>query len=137
MLRLDKEDYTRVHQSRWSSQGRYFRIVRKWENKQHNIYLHHFLIGMPLNRSLEVDHINRNPEDNRKSNLRFVTRRANMRNRKPGVGVYWHKDRTKWVAQAHDMKPIYLGSFETRRQARAVYNKWYKEARYVHELRQN
>jgi hypothetical protein len=45
-------------------------------------YLHHFVVGRPLH-GLVVDHINHNPYDNRRSNLRIVTTRENCRNRKP------------------------------------------------------
>lgn len=117
-MKIDREDQKRVSQYKWSSQGRYLRINRSWDGKQHNIYLHHFLIGMPLNRTLEVDHINRNPLDNRKSNLRFVTSIEQQENRDVGTGTYWDKDRGNWVAQATiNKKVIYLGSYKSKKEA--------------------
>ena len=54
----------------------------------------------------EVDHIDRNPSNNRISNLRLVTSEGNSRNtsaRKNASsiykGVYWSKARSKWVSQ--------------------------------------
>lgn len=44
------------------------------------IYLHHIVIGRPINRKLDIDHINRNPLDNRLVNLRIVTRSVNVLN---------------------------------------------------------
>ena len=41
--------------------------------------MHRFITG-PAPEGYEVDHINRNPSDNRRENLRFLTRKANMRN---------------------------------------------------------
>ena len=41
--------------------------------------MHKFITG-PAPEGYEVDHINRNPSDNRRENLRFLTHRANLRN---------------------------------------------------------
>lgn len=67
----------------------------------------------------EVDHINHNRADNSISNLREVDRLSNNRNQsiKPSntsgtTGVYWSKDRNKWVAQISvNDKIIGLGRF--------------------------
>ncbi len=75
----------------------------------------------------EVDHINRNPSDNRWSNLRLVTSDENKLNRgahknnKVGVkGV--SRNHKKWQAQIkHDGKRFYLGSFDTIEEADAAY----------------
>ena len=64
----------------------------------------------------QLDHINRNRSDNRISNLREVSNKQNMQNAsKPSnntsghPGVYWHKQRSKWVAQIkHNYKQINL-----------------------------
>lgn len=121
---IDKDDVYRVQCYKWSSQGKYLRINRHWDGIQHNIYLHHFLIGMPLNRTLEVDHINRDVLDNRKCNLRFVSRQMNMKNKKPALGIYWDRDRNNWVAQGHTDTTVYLGSYKKRAEALIVYNNW-------------
>jgi len=124
-MRIDADDRERVNRYRWSLQGRYLRVNRHWNGKQHNIYLHHYLIGMSLDRTLEIDHINRDPLDNRKKNLRFVTRQENMWNRKEGLGVYWDRDRGNWVAQCKaNGTTRYLGSHKTKRAARSVYLKY-------------
>ena len=74
---------------------------------------------------LEVDHINHIRDDNRLSNLRFVTKSDNGRNLSrygnstTGVtGVYYHKANRKYVAHIMvDGKSIYLGSFTTLEEA--------------------
>jgi hypothetical protein len=66
-----------------------------------------------------VDHINRNPLDNRKANLRIITRSQNMMNKTSQssssskyIGVSFDKNRNKWVAQiAYQGKHKFLGRF--------------------------
>lgn len=72
-----------------------------------------------------VDHINHNPYDNRKDNLRIVTSTQNSYNRRiqsnntSGVtGVYYANDRNKWRAYIKsDKKQIYLGQFDNKEDA--------------------
>lgn len=73
----------------------------------------------------DIDHIHHDPApqnryDNRKCNLRKVTRSQNNMNRHIGKnnkssvkGVYWHTRDKKWCAQiGYNGKHIYLGRFE-------------------------
>ena len=70
---------------------------------------------------LEVDHINHVRDDNRLSNLRFVTRTVNQRNRSRNsnnttgvMGVYYHKGARKYMASIRvDGVQIHLGYFST------------------------
>lgn len=67
----------------------------------------------------EIDHIDRDPSNNRLSNLRAATRSQNARNKKIGrantsgaTGVTWHKRIGKWQAQIEmERKSIYLGVY--------------------------
>lgn len=79
--------------------------------------------------SLEIDHINGNPSDNRIQNLRLVTMSENMRNKKRYgsntsgiVGVALRSDMregtARWRAQINiDGKSIKIGSFKTQEEA--------------------
>jgi hypothetical protein len=72
-----------------------------------------------------IDHINRNPSDNRIANLRVATpaqNRANSRNfnrcRLKGVA----RNRNQWLAQiSYKNKNYYLGNFSTPEEAHAAY----------------
>lgn len=74
-------------------------------------------------KGYEIDHINRNPLDNRKDNLRIVTRKANSLNKdkyisnKSGrIGVYSYHGR--YIAEIYvDGKKMYLGCYGTKEEA--------------------
>ena len=80
--------------------------------------LHRIIMGEP--EDLVVDHINRDPLDNRRENLRIVTQQENTMNmsmskrNKSGVpGVSWNKRDNKWLATiTSKYKLIYLGCFD-------------------------
>lgn len=79
----------------------------------------------------QIDHINRDPGDNRIDNLRVVTGSENCRNKhhpsSSGYrGVTFHKKTQKWQASAclpHE-KPRYLGLFETPEEASEAYTEF-------------
>lgn len=73
----------------------------------------------------DIDHINGDGTDNRESNLRDVSKRTNMMNKKmmsnnqSGIqGVYWHKAARKWAAFIGvNGKVEYLGIFTSKKDA--------------------
>lgn len=95
-------------------------------------YMHSFI--MQPHPGLEVDHINGNRLDNRRANLRCVTRSRNNSNRHtlrnkhgyPGVITA----NTKWfcVRIKVDKKTLYIGSFGTIKDAAKAYRKAYLAA---------
>lgn len=94
--------------------------------KRKNVYLHRLVIG--AKRGEEVDHINRDKLDNRKSNLRLVKHFQNssnkglQKNNKSGyIGVNWLKKQKKWRAEIQVCgKSIHLGLFDDARKAAFV-----------------
>lgn len=90
--------------------------------------MHRYLMGDPT--GLEVDHINLDTLDNRRSNLRVATRSQNAANRRRQSnnssgykGVSWNKERKKWHAYiCVGRKHITLGRFNSIVQAARAYN---------------
>ena len=70
-----------------------------------------------------IDHINRNPLDNRIENLRVLTSQQNNFN-KTAKGYSWDKQNNKWHAQIKiNYKSKHLGSFTEEADARQAYLK--------------
>ncbi len=97
---IDEADIELVSQHRWGLQpGGY--AGRTGTNG--TVLLHRLISSPP--KHLVVDHINRDPLDNRRSNLRFATRAQNMHNsmvavgRNPRRGVCWAKREGKWLVR--------------------------------------
>lgn len=84
----------------------------------------------------QVDHINGNPLDNRRANLRFVTPSENTRNQ--GIacnnttgfkGVSYDRSRDKWMAFVKvDQRFKNLGRFDTMEEANAARLAYEKDA---------
>lgn len=91
--------------------------------------MHRFILGLGFGDKEIVDHVNRNGLDNRRSNLRLVTRQQNAANCKPTIktskykGVHWRKDRNCWVAKIEVSGTCHhLGHHESEIRAALVYD---------------
>ena len=86
------------------------------------LYLHRLVMKQLNAIYQEIDHINHNKLDNRKSQLRIVTRSENQQNRRinknnnSGVtGVYYDPEAKKWIARiTTNNKRIHLGIFDNK-----------------------
>ncbi len=115
---IDDDDYTLVSQYSWCLDARrgYFKTTSEGKT----IPLHTLLLGYtPL--GLECDHKNRYKWDNRRSNLRFVTKSINRRNvdlradNKSGFkGVSWSIKINRWrVYVQRNGKMQWIGNFKS------------------------
>lgn len=131
---VDDDDFERVKDFRWHFQpptggenGGKARATA-WRSKK--IYMHHMIVGQPVDRRMSVDHVNGNGLDNRKENLRFATARQQRQNsaiRRDNVsgfkGIRFRRDRRKFVSTLMlDGKRINLGEFNTAIEAAVAYN---------------
>lgn len=119
---VDKEDYDFLKQWKWHEHGSGY-AIRRVGHPGKIIWMHREINKTP--EDLQTDHINRNRLDNRKSNLRSVTRSVNILNSKKRVdntsghkGVYWEKTKNRWLASiCIDNKQIRLGRFKNKEDA--------------------
>lgn len=116
---FDLEDYDKIKDYCWSERvysrnGYHSLETRDWKDNGKTLRMH-YLLGLKY-----CDHIDRNPLNNQKHNLRNATIRENninrsiQKNNTSGViGVYWDKAREKWVANIAigKNKSKYLGAF--------------------------
>lgn len=125
---IDEADFERVSTIKWWFSSGYARGWDKLTKKQ--VKMHRFI--MSTAEDTIVDHINRNPLDNRKINLRAASRGQNKqnsiipKNNTTGYkGVYLRKDREnrKWRALIRfEQKLILLGDFLDPRTAALMYD---------------
>ena len=98
--------------------------------KQKTQYIHWDVIGHP--GEMDTDHIDGNPLNNQKDNLRICSHRDNGKNRRHEnvkkkysskyTGVSWNKRAEKWVAQIQiNRKLKYLGHFINEEDAAQAY----------------
>lgn len=105
----------------------------KYNGKNKMVWLHK-LIGFAPD-GFEVDHINGNRLDNRRANLRYVTRSVNGQNRTRlasnsttgFTGIHFDKSRKKWMAHATAGAKKLHKRFDTREQAIEARLAWCRE----------
>jgi len=133
---IDDDLFDEINQYVWYFNCGYaVRNITDKEGKRNQIRMHrHIFVA---NDSEQVDHINRNKLDNRKSNLRSVTQQENFWNtalratNKSGYkGVHFHKLRKVWIAQIRfNGKAHHLGCFKSKEKAALAYNEAAKSMR--------
>lgn len=146
---VDDDDYDKIANYVWPLKYRHQPDPLKWQVSDAGkprpyavkrrgpttLRLHRFIFelnGMKIPEGYEVDHINHNTLDNRKSNLRLVTRgenNANMRKRKDNTtgykGVFYLTGKRKkryWAFINKDGRRYGLGTYATAVEAARAYN---------------
>lgn len=124
---IDAEDQYRVFEKNWQidSSGRVGHMQRKKGLPRKWFSLPRFINDTP--KDVQIDHINRNPLDNRRVNLRRCTQQQNQHNKPPlkgrFKGVCFVKCRNKWRASIKDNgKHKHLGYFDCDIKAAKAYN---------------
>ena len=81
---VDDEDFNRVSQYSWHYVRGYAKAFDKGTGSNRKLYLHRVVMGLGhfVDDQREIDHINHNGLDNRKTNLEIKSRSGNMLNRK-------------------------------------------------------
>lgn len=125
---VDKDDAPEILQYRWSlhSTGRAVRgVYESGSQRTYHVRMHRQLMGLTRYDGLEVDHINRDPLDNRRKNLRVCTHAQNRQNNGPRkdntsgyLGVTWDPTRKKWKGQVQvNYTNHFVGRFTRKKDA--------------------
>lgn len=129
---IDKDDFIKLKNYvfyAWTTKRHHGIYINCYspEDKRNPKRLYRVIMGNP--KGMIVDHINRNPLDNRKQNLRITTsliNNQNARKRKDGTTSKYkgvHKVNNKWIAQIQvNKKKINLGTYNFEQDAAIAYN---------------
>lgn len=126
---VDPEDYERLARFAWfaATGGYAARNVKKRKRSMHREVL-------GVEHGVQVDHIDGDKLNNRRSNLRPCTNQQNCFNQagRPGTsrfkGVFWNRKSRKWQAGIRkDYRARHLGMFENEMDAAAAYDRAARE----------
>jgi hypothetical protein len=122
---IDIEDIDKVKKYKWHLNSDGY-VVSLDENNKF-ISLHYLVLGIEhyKEKKMKIDHIDRNPLNNRKYNLRKATNQQNGMNRNlhknntSGImGVCWDNTNKDWIAQLkYNNKNIRAGHFDIKENA--------------------
>lgn len=126
--KVDNDDFDSINSELWLCTPLGY-ALRRVGGK--GVWMHRVITNCPI--GLEVDHINGDKLDNRKSNLRICTKKENQGNRwkskhaKTSIykGVCFCKKLQRFAAYGRvGPKNRRLGTFRDERDAAIAYNKW-------------
>lgn len=123
---VDDEDYPLLARHTWHASvlgGHVYATRNVTKNPRATEAMHRLVLGPAPDRWHVADHINGDTLDNRKSNLRWVSKRGNALNSKRHrdgsvIGIDRVQATGKWRARIHDFgKSQHLGNFDSIEEA--------------------
>lgn len=83
---VDADDYEWLMQWKWQTNGKHrlfyaSTVIIFSDGLKRRVRMHRLIMGLPLRSTLEIDHQDRDGLNNRKANLRFVTKLQQAANR--------------------------------------------------------
>lgn len=119
---IDTEDLPKVRYTKWRLSHGYANNASRKRRPQ-SVHMHHVVLG--VGNDVFVDHINHNTLDNRKQNLRIVTKSQNAMNMN-SKGVTWDVKTSRWYAYIKkDQHMVNLGMYFHEEEA--LLARWYAE----------
>lgn len=127
---VDDHDYGQLSKFKWNSRKGYpirsQRLRANGKSIKKTITMSRQIVGCP--DGLVVDHIDGNPLNNRRENLRICTLRQNLLNRRSVSktskfkGVCWSGRERKWRATIRHHRHITIGYFASEKEAAKAYD---------------
>lgn len=132
VVKVDCSDFRFLSKIKWYINKNGYAIRYFWDKKDRKVkseMMHRMILGIE-DKSTQVDHVNWDRLDNRRSNLRQTNSIGNAANRKPGArnmsgfkGVSWNKGRKRWAAVVQHLGRIkWIGMFDSKADAAFAYN---------------
>jgi hypothetical protein len=127
---VDDSDFEYINQWKWyAALSTHTSYAMRRDKNGKTVYMHRVITNAP--QGMDVDHLNRDGLDNRRSNLRVCTTAENTRrsykkstNKTGYKGVSWDKVNKKFVSQIMlNGKGIKIGRFNTAEEAARAYDK--------------
>jgi hypothetical protein len=138
---VDDSDFALLSVFRWRAVRVRSGVSEKWyavrsvkvagepNRRQARRYLHREILGLLERMGLEVDHLNGDGLDNRRSNLRCATAAQNQHNQRKTrggssyKGVHFHQRKRKWRAVIYrNSAQHFLGEFFSEEDAARAYD---------------
>jgi hypothetical protein len=109
---FDKEDFDKIKLYKWNLSKDKYVVYR---NRKYGLKLHRLILNIS-DPKIIIDHIDRNPKNNCKTNLRIVTNSENALNSKiysnKILGIFFREKNNKWESRLYkNNKYIYLGCY--------------------------
>ena len=147
-LTMDAQDWELLGRLRFCGFSRGYAVCSAFRKCRHTSGVAHRMVAALMygdgaltntdGRRVDVDHINGNPSDNRRCNLRLCDHSQNMRNQSTALGssrfkgVYRSQTGGKWKANVTYTRPgfprsIHLGTFTNEEDAARAYDSKVRE----------